>query len=63
MPKFLESRLKQEYGAESDVPYKIMNAKGYMRGSRETAKGKAAEAKHERDSLRGLKRASARHGH
>ena len=46
MPRFLEDQLKKEYGADSDIPYKIMNARGFMRGSKETAKGRAAEAKH-----------------
>jgi len=49
MPKFLEEKLKKQYGAKSDIPYKIMNAKGYMHGNKETAKGKAAQAKHEKD--------------
>jgi len=49
MPKFLEAILKKKYGANSDIPYKIMNAKGFMHGNKETAKGRAAEAKHERD--------------
>jgi hypothetical protein len=43
MPKALEAKLKKEYGAKSDVPYKIMNKLGYMRGSKTTAKGKALE--------------------
>lgn len=46
MPKFLEDKLKKEYGADSDIPYKIMNKMGYMHGSKETAKGKEAERKH-----------------
>ena len=46
MPKFLEDKLKKEYGAKSDIPYKIMNARGFMRGSKITAKGRAAESKH-----------------
>lgn len=49
MPEFLEKQLKAEYGANSSIPYKIMNAKGYMHGSKETAAGRAAEAKHNRD--------------
>lgn len=49
MPKFLEAKLKKRYGANNPIPYKIMNAKGYMRGNKETAKGRAAERKHERD--------------
>lgn len=46
MPKFLEKKLKKEYGAKSDIPYKIMNKMGVMSGSKITAKGKAMEAKH-----------------
>jgi hypothetical protein len=49
MPKFLEDRLKKEYGAKSDVVYKVMNKLGAMRGNKETAKGRAMQAKHERD--------------
>ena len=46
MPEFLEKVLKKEYGAKSSIPYKIMNAKGYMKGNKETKKGEKAEAKH-----------------
>ena len=46
MPKFLEAKLKKQYGADSDIPYKIMNARGLMHGSKITAKGWAAERKH-----------------
>lgn len=75
MPAFYEQKLKQEYGADSDVPYKVMNKQGYMHGSKETAKGAALQAKHdsqekagtaedEQDddsspSLKGLKRAAS----
>lgn len=52
MPKFLEDKLKAEYGANSKTPYKVMNAIGAMRGNKETAKGEAMEQKHE-DKLRG----------
>ena len=51
MPKFLEAKLKKKYGAKSDIPYKIMNSKGFMHGNKETAKGKAAQAKHQADAL------------
>ena len=47
MPKFLEERLKKEYGKDSNIPYKIMNKLGYMRGSKETKKGKVALKKYE----------------
>ncbi len=53
MPRFLEDKLKAEYGAKSKVPYKIMNAIGAMRGSKETAKGKAMAAKHAKDMKKG----------
>jgi hypothetical protein len=46
MPKFLEKKLKKQYGAKSDVPYKIMNKMGLMKGSKETKKGREAEKKH-----------------
>lgn len=48
MPKFLEKKLQEKYGKDSSVPYKIMNKLGFMRGSKETPKGKAAEVKHEK---------------
>ena len=46
MPKFLEDKLKKEYGADSSIPYKIMNRLGFMKGNKETVKGKEAERKH-----------------
>ena len=49
MPKFLEDKLKAEYGAKSKIPYKVMNKLGAMRGNKETAKGRAMERKHDRD--------------
>lgn len=48
MPKFLEDKLKKEYGEDSDIPYKIMDAIGYMKGNKETEKGRKAEIKHKR---------------
>lgn len=50
MPQFLEKILKKEYGANSSIPYKIMNAKGLMSGPNSTPKGDALQAKHERDA-------------
>jgi hypothetical protein len=47
MPRFLEEKLKQEYGAKSDIPYKIMNAIGAMHGNKETAKGRRMQAAHD----------------
>ena len=49
MPKFLEEKLKKEYGAKSDIPYKIMNKLGCMKGINETSKGRSVEKKHERE--------------
>lgn len=49
MPKFLEQKLKKEYGANSDIPYKVMNKIGAMHGNKETAKGKVMEKKHKAD--------------
>jgi hypothetical protein len=46
MPKFLEKKLKAEYGAKSDIPYKVMNSIGAMSGPNETPKGAAMEHKH-----------------
>jgi hypothetical protein len=48
MPKFLEDRLKREYGADSDIPYKTMNRLGAMHGNKETAKGREMQRKHDR---------------
>jgi hypothetical protein len=57
MPKFLEKKLKKQYGPDSPIPYKIMNAKGLMRGNKETKKGKDMEQKHTADM--GLRHASS----
>jgi hypothetical protein len=46
MPAFLEAKLKHEYGADSKIPYKVMNKIGAMRGNKETAKGRRMEKKH-----------------
>lgn len=43
MPAILEAKLKKEYGANSDIPYKIMNSKGLMKGNKETVKGEKVE--------------------
>jgi hypothetical protein len=59
VPKFLEEKLKAEYGADSAIPYKVMNARGYMRGNKETAKGAALDRQHLADA-RPKKKASSR---
>jgi hypothetical protein len=48
MPKFLEEKLKKEYPNEPSAPFKVMNKLGLMHGSKETAKGRKVEAKHEK---------------
>ncbi len=52
MPKFLENKLKSEYGADSSIPYKVMNSIGAMKGNKETAKGRSMAKKHQLDSLK-----------
>lgn len=56
MPKFLEKKLKKRYGEDSDIPYKIMNKLGYMRGNKETDEGRRAERKHESKFHHSLRR-------
>lgn len=46
MPEFLLKKLKREYGADSKIPYKIANARGYMSGPNETALGRKIDQKH-----------------
>jgi hypothetical protein len=45
MPKFLEKKLAKEYGKGSPIIYATMNKLGYMKGNKETAKGRALEKK------------------
>ncbi len=49
MPKFLEEKLKKEYGNNPGVIYGTMNKIGAMKGNKETAKGRAMEKKHVKD--------------
>jgi hypothetical protein len=53
MPKFLENKLKREYGENSAIPFKVMNQLGAMHGNQETAKGREMERKHEADMKTG----------
>jgi len=48
MPKFLEQKLRAEYGNNPHAIYGTMNNIGAMRGNKETAKGRAMERKHAR---------------
>ena len=49
MPKFLEAKLRAEYGNNNHAIFGTMNKVGAMKGSKITAKGKRMEKKHERD--------------
>lgn len=51
MPKFLEDKLKKEYGNNPGAIFGTMNKIGAMRGNKETAKGKQMEVKHMKDML------------
>jgi hypothetical protein len=54
MPKFLEKKLKSEYGNNKKAIYGTMNKIGAMRGSKETALGRAMQAKHNKKRIRGV---------
>lgn len=58
MPKFLEKKLKSQYGQDSKIPYMVMNKIGAMKGNKETSKGKEMESKHDHDLGMGGKRHS-----
>lgn len=53
MPKFLEDKLRAEYGNNPHAIYGTMNKIGAMHGNKETAKGREMEAKHKRDTEMG----------
>jgi len=57
MPKFLEDKLKKEYGQNSAIPFKVMNKLGAMKGNKETPKGAAMQAQHNKDMASSLKTA------
>ena len=46
MPKFLEDKLRKEYGNNPHAIYGTMNKIGAMHGNKETAKGVQMEKKH-----------------
>lgn len=60
MPRFLENKLKAEYGDNSKIPYMVMNKLGVMHGNKETAKGRAMEQKHLSDQRKKSIRRKAR---
>lgn len=45
-PKFLEEKLRKEYGDNPHAIYGTMNKIGAMHGNKETKKGKRMEKKH-----------------
>lgn len=49
MPKFLEAKLKEQYGEHGPAVYKVENAIGAIRGNKITPKGEAMQAKHDAD--------------
>lgn len=57
MPQFLENKLRAEYGNNPRAIYGTMNKLGYMRGNKETTKGRMAQKKHNQKirSLRDLR--------
>jgi hypothetical protein len=57
MPKFLEDKLRAEYGDNPHAIYGTMNKLGAMKGNKETAKGRRMEQKHEAD----MKKAAYHH--
>ena len=51
MPRFLEDKLRAEYGNNPHAIYGTLNAIGAMHGNKETPKGRAMDAKHAKDML------------
>jgi len=49
VPKFLEEELKREYGANSKIPYMVMNKSAQCEATKKTAKGREMERKHRLD--------------
>lgn len=62
MPKFLEKALKAEYPGNDHAVYGTMNSIGAMRGSKETPKGRAMQAKHDA-KVGSARKAPAASGH
>lgn len=53
MPKFLEDKLRAEYGDNPRAIYGTMNRIGAMHGNKETDKGRQMEQKHAEDMAQG----------
>ncbi len=41
MPLWLEKKLEKQYGKKNPIVYATMNKLGYMKGNKETSKGRA----------------------
>ena len=48
-----KTKLKKEYGANSSIPYKVMNKIGAMKGNKETPKGAEMQKKYTEKHVRG----------
>jgi len=62
MPKFLVDKLKREYPGNPSAVYGTLNALGAMRGNKETSKGRAMQAQHNRDVKAGRAQGMAQGG-
>ena len=51
MPKFLEKKLRAEYGNNPAAIYGTMNKIGAMHGNKETAKGAQMQRQHMKDEI------------
>lgn len=59
MPKFLEQKLKSEYGDNPNAIYGTLNNIGAMHGNKETARGAAMQEKHDADQGKKKKKSLA----
>lgn len=48
MPRFLENKLKREYPGNPGAVYGTLNKLGYMKGNKETAKGRKVEREYDK---------------
>jgi hypothetical protein len=56
MPVFLENKLRAEYGNNPRAIYGTLNKLGALSGNKITPKGRAMQAKHDRDVAAGRAR-------
>lgn len=48
MPRFLENKLKREYPGNPGAVYGTLNKLGYMKGNKETSKGRKVEREYDK---------------